>query len=90
VCAVLPLSDRSRPNAGVDSWDGLCACDVVGVGKGEMASLLLLSGLCMSASLADVELEVVSLTDTSTLILGRASLPSSLAVECAMLAKMLL
>jgi hypothetical protein len=44
----------------------------------------------MSASLADVELEVVSLTDTSTLMLGRASLPSSLAVECAMFAKILL
>lgn len=44
----------------------------------------------MSASLPDVKIEVVSLTDTSTLMRGRASLPSSLAVEYAMSAKMLL
>lgn len=44
----------------------------------------------MSASLSDRQLGSASLTDTSTLMRGRASLLSSLAVECAMFVVMLL
>ena len=38
-CAVLPLSDLSRPKVGADNCDGECGPSVVGVGRGEIASL---------------------------------------------------